>query len=275
VTEPVVRAVIVEDEPAARTALLTLLADEPRIEVAGMATNGREALDIVRRLQPDLLFLDIQLPDLDGFQVLDALAGNVPRGLVFVTAHDEHAIRAFEVHALDYVLKPFGRPRFNAAVVRALERLSAQDALTLQRTLASMAEDRRVGNRDIGELAVGRTAPESTGEPRPRRLLVRNGARVVVVDIETIDWIEASGDYVRIHAGARAYLVSERMHALETLLDPASFLRVHRSLIVNLGRVRELSRDADGGGSVVLLDGVRLRVARSRWDVLVAALGVV
>jgi two-component system LytT family response regulator len=138
-----------------------------------------------------------------------------------------------------------------------------------------MAEDRRVGDRDIGELAVGQAAPESAGEARPRRLLVRNGARVVVVDIETIDWIEASGDYVRIHAGARAHLVSERMHALETLLDAGSFLRVHRSVIVNLGRVRELSRDADGGGSVVLHDGVRLRVARSRWDVLVTALGAV
>src|SRR3954452_8374739 len=150
-----VRAVVVDDEPTAREVVRTLLTEHPTVEVVGEATNGKEAVLLVRRLRPDLLFLDIQMPDQDGFRVLESLGDDVPRGIVFVTAHDEHAIRAFDVHALDYVLKPFGRPRFKAAVARALERLSALDALTLQRTLASMADDRRAGEGPAGELALG------------------------------------------------------------------------------------------------------------------------
>src|SRR5687767_1391061 len=140
---------------------MTLLAEHPSVQVVGEASNGKEAVQLVRQLRPDLLFLDIQMPDLDGFRVLEALGDDVPRGIVFVTAHDEHAIRAFDVHALDYVLKPFGRPRFDAAVARALERLRALDALTLQRTLASMAEDRRAGDAPVGELAVSEAGDDA------------------------------------------------------------------------------------------------------------------
>jgi two-component system LytT family response regulator len=266
-----VRALVVDDEPAAREAIITLLADRHDIVVIGEATNGRDAVECVRRLEPDLLFLDIQMPDQDGFRVLEVLGQDVPRGVVFVTAHDEHAIRAFEVHALDYLLKPFGRQRFLAAVERALERLSALDALTLQRTLASIARDRRSGTEPAGELAVGDTAPARTAFPR--RLAVRNGARIVLVDVNTIDWIEAEGDYARIHASAKTHLVAQRMHALERMLDgEGDFIRVHRSLIVNLRGVRELHREADGGGTLVLRDGIRLRVARGRWDALQSAL---
>jgi two-component system LytT family response regulator len=270
------RAVVVDDEPDARDVVRTLLAGHEKIRVAGEATNGREAVDVVRRERPDLLFLDVQMPDLDGFGVLEALGADVPRGVVFVTAHDEHAIRAFELHALDYVLKPFGRPRFDAAVARAIERLDALDALTLQRTLASMADDRRARDEPPGELSL--THREGgTAVPRSaplQRIGVRNGSRVVVVDVDGIDWIEADGDYVRIHAGKASHLVLQRMHALEEALDPAAFVRVHRSVIVNVARVRELHRDADGGGSVVLKDGVRLRVSRARWGELEGALGM-
>src|SRR5829696_3785567 len=152
-----VRAVVVDDEPTAREVVLTLLAEHPTVQVVGEATNGKEAVLLVRQLRPDLLFLDIQMPDQDGFRVLESLGDDVPRGIVFVTAHDEHAIRAFDVHALDYVLKPFGRPRFKAAVTRALEGLRAMEALTLQRTLASMAADRHADLRSAGEL----TTPDS------------------------------------------------------------------------------------------------------------------
>src|SRR3954466_5380663 len=138
-----IRAVVVDDEPAARDVVLTLLAQHDRIDIVGEATNGVEAVDVIRRLRPELLFLDIQMPALGGFSVLEQLGADVPPGVVFVTAHDEHAIRAFDVHALDYILKPFGRPRFNAALTRAVDRLNALDALTLQQTLASMADDRR------------------------------------------------------------------------------------------------------------------------------------
>lgn len=269
-----VRAVVVDDEPTAREVVTTLLAEHPTVQVVGEATNGKEAVQLVRRLKPDLLFLDIQMPDQDGFRVLEALGDDVPRGIVFVTAHDEHAIRAFDVHALDYVLKPFGRPRFKAAVTRALEGLRAMDALTLHRTLASMAAD-RADSRPVGELSIGEGAAEGEGKPRPtgpRRIGVRNGSKITLVDIEAIDWVEASGDYARIHAGKHAYLVSQRMHALERLLEAREFVRVHRSLIVNVKRVRELHREPDGGGTLVLTDGVRLRVARGRWESMERAL---
>jgi len=269
-----VRAVIVDDEPSAREVVRTLLTEHPTVQVVGEATNGKEAVQLVRRLRPDLLFLDIQMPDQDGFHVLAALGDDVPRGIVFVTAHDEHAIRAFDVHALDYVLKPFGRPRFKAAVTRALDGLRAMDALTLHRTLASMAAD-RADAHPAGELSLGDSAPDGEGKAKPaapRRIGVRNGAKITLVDIDTIDWVEASGDYARIHAGARAYLVSQRMHALERLLESREFVRVHRSLIVNVKRIRELHREADGGGTLVLTDGVRLRVARGRWEAMERAL---
>jgi two-component system LytT family response regulator len=270
-----VRAVVVDDEPTAREVVMTLLAEYPTVQVVGEASNGKEAVQLVRRLRPDLLFLDIQMPDQDGFRVLEALGDDVPRGIVFVTAHDEHAIRAFDVHALDYVLKPFGRPRFNAAVTRALDGLRAMDALTMQRTLASMAADRTADARLAGELSLGDTAPGPGAQARttpPRRIGVRNGAKITLVEIDAIDWVEASGDYARIHSGKHRYLVSQRMHALERLLEAREFVRVHRSLIVNVKRVRELHRDADGGGTLVLTDGVRLRVARGRWDAMERAL---
>ena len=268
------RAVVVDDEPTAREVVMTLLAEHPTVQVVGQATNGNEAVQLVRQLRPDLLFLDIQMPDQDGFHVLEALGDDVPRGIVFVTAHDEHATRAFDVHALDYVMKPFGRPRFRAAVTRALEGLRAMDALTLQRTLASIAAD-RADARPAGELAIGEptsAADETARAPAPRRIGVRNGSKITLVDIDAIDWVEASGDYARIHAGKHAYLVSQRMHALERLLESREFIRVHRSLIVSVKRIRELHRDADGGGTLVLHDGVRLRVARGRWESMERAL---
>ena len=269
-----VRAVVVDDEPTAREVVMTLLAEHPMVEVVGQATNGKEAVQLVRQLRPDLLFLDIQMPDQDGFGVLDALGNDVPRGIVFVTAHDEHAIRAFDVHALDYVLKPFGRPRFRAAVTRALEGLQAMDVLTMQRTLASMAAD-RADAVPAGELSIGEAALDAAAKAKPaapRRIGVRNGAKITLVDIEAIDWVEASGDYARIHAGKGTYLVSQRMHALERLLESREFVRVHRSLIVNVKRIKELHRDPDGGGTLVLTDGVRLRVARGRWEAMERAL---
>jgi two-component system, LytTR family, response regulator len=270
-----VRAVVVDDEPTAREVVMTLLAEHPSVEVVGEASNGTDAVRLVRQLRPDLLFLDIQMPDQDGFRVLEALGDDVPRGIVFVTAHDEHAIRAFDVHALDYVLKPFGRPRFRAAVTRALDGLRAMDALTMQRTLASMAADRTADARPPGVLSLTDAASETAGRPRatpPRRIGVRNGAKITLVDVDAIDWVEASGDYARIHSGKHRYLVSQRMHALERLLEAREFVRVHRSLIVNVKRVRELHRDADGGGTLVLSDGVRLRVARGRWEAMERAL---
>ena len=260
------RAVVADDEPVAREAVLTLLRDQPAIEVVGEAASGDEAVAIVRRLRPDLLFLDVQMPGRDGFAVLSALEGDVPRGVVFVTAFDEHAVRAFEVHALDYVVKPFGRPRFDAAVSRAVSRLEAEEALTLRRTLEALVEGRRTSDHPAGTLA--------SGPARPEHLAVRVGSRTVLVPVADVEWIESDGDYARIHAAGKAHLVSVRMHALEERLDPRRFLRIHRSVIVSLALVSELQRDDDGAGTVVLRSGVRLRVARGRWEHLERALAI-
>lgn len=260
------RALVVDDEPAAREAVVALLADFPAIEVAGEAGSGDAAVETARRLRPDLLFLDVQMPGRDGFGVLEALGADVPRAVVFVTAFDEHALRAFEVHALDYVVKPFGRPRFATAVERALARLVADEALSLRRTLA-------VASLSSGPAAPeGELAPPAAGAALATRLALRLGSRTVLLPVEELDWVEADGDYVRLHAGEAAHFVAGRLSALEERLDPARFLRIHRSLIVRLDRVRELRRDPDGGGSVALHDGVQLRVARGRWEALEQAL---
>ncbi len=268
-----VRAMIVDDEPVARDAVRALLAEHSTIRVVGEAANGRDATAEIRRLRPDLVFLDIQMPDEDGFDVLEQLGADVPPGIVFVTAHDRHAVRAFEVHALDYVLKPFGRPRFAAAVERALDRLRALDALTLRRTLESIADDRRRGLDAPAELSAT-TEPDEEAASAPTRIGVRAGGKLIVVDIDSVDWVEASGDHARIHSASRSWLITQRMHVLERLLSRGDFLRVHRSLIVNLKRIRELHRDEDGAGTVVLTTGVRLRVARARWDALQKALRI-
>jgi two-component system LytT family response regulator len=261
------RAVIADDERVAREAVRTLLADQPAVEVVGEAASGEETVDAVRRLRPDLLFLDVQMPAGDGFRALEALGDEVPRGVVFVTAFDEHAVRAFEVHALDYVVKPFGKPRFDAAVARALARLRAEDALSLQRTLEALV----AGRQDLGPAG---TLAAQTATRRPDRLAVRIGSRTVLVPVGDVEWIESDGDYAQIHAAGAVHLVSVRMHALESMLDPARFVRIHRSTIVCLAQVSELHRDEDGGGAAVLRTGVRLRVARSRWDDLERALAI-
>jgi two-component system LytT family response regulator len=240
-----IRAVIVDDEPSAREAVAMLLLGEPEVEIVGVAANAGEAVTVVRETTPDLLFLDIQMPDADGFAVLDALGADTPRGVVFVTAHDEHAIRAFEVHALDYLLKPFGKPRFHAAVARAIERLRALDGSTLQRTLAAI-----------------------------RRIAVRSGSKVTLVDVDAIQWIEAAGDYARVHTADQSNIIDQRMHALEQDLGTRDFIRIHRSAIVRLTSIAELHRESDGGGTIILAGGVRLRVARGRWEALQIALGL-
>jgi two-component system LytT family response regulator len=260
--ERVFRAVVVDDEPVARAAVLTLLGPEPAIEVVGEAASGEEAVEVVRRSKPDLLFLDVQMPAGDGFKVLETLGADVPGAVVFVTAFDEHAVRAFEVHALDYLVKPFGRPRFAAAVARALARLRADEAWSQRSTLQAL-----LAARDPGPLGT-----LESSAPRPQRLAVRLGSRSLLVEVDDLDWIDAEGDYARLHARGRVHLVSTRLQALEERLDPEKFLRVHRSVIVNLSRVRELSREEDGGGAVVLEGGVRLRVARGRWEALERAL---
>lgn len=264
------RALIVDDEVVAREAVRMLLADVPRITVVGEAANARDAAQLIRDLRPDLVFLDIQMPGEDGLRMLQGLGGDVPRGIVFVTAFDGHAARAFEHHALDYVVKPFGRPRFHAAVTRALERLDGMDALSLVRTLQHVD---LAGAARPHEGSLVPAALRAAASTAPERLGVRIGNRVRVLEVAAIDWIEACDDYTRVHAGSVSCLASERLQDLEQRLTP-KFVRIHRSLLVNASRIRELHRESDGGGSLRLADGVRLRVARNRWDHLIQVLSL-
>ncbi len=269
-----IRAVVADDEPSARDVIRSFVSREPGLEIVGEAAHGDEAVDRVRELSPDLLFLDVQMPDRDGFGVLEALGDQVPRGVVFVTAHDEFALRAFEVHALDYLLKPFGYARFHEAVERVLRSLAGEVALELRRTLETLVEGQRDRYREAGTLVEEAPTPGPTDPATPTRIGVRRGSRTIIVDVPDIDWIEAADDYSRLHVGPGTHLVASRMRELEMLLPRESFLRIHRSAIANLGRVAELRRDSSGGGLAVLRDGVRLRVARSRWEELESALGL-
>jgi two-component system LytT family response regulator len=280
------RAVVVDDEPAGRAAVSTFLADVAAVEIVGEAGSGGQAIALLERTRPDLLFLDIQMPDRDGFAVLEALGDAVPRGVVLVTAHGEHAQRAFDVHAVDYVTKPFGRRRFMSAVERALRRLEAEEALDMSTTLRSLVRSLRLDAGSAPEVrtaappsrrsATAKAPGSSTASPggTPTRIGVRLGNRTTLVDVDAIDWVEADGDLVRLHVGDRVHLLQSTMRDLEETLAGARFFRIHRSALVNLGRIDVLHREPDGGGSVAITTGVRLRVARSRWEALEAALGL-
>ncbi len=244
------RTVIVDDEPPARRKLRTLLKAEPAIDVIGEAGDGIAAVDAVERLQHDLLFLDVQMPGRDGFDVIEEVSlrrrASCP-AVIFVTAFDKYAVKAFDVHAVDYLLKPFDRARLHQAIVRAS-------------TL--------VGESGLSDrlMAVARDATRH----RPlRRVLVRATGRIVFVDVETIDWIEATGHYVTLHAGRDTHLLRESLSDLAARLDPARFARIHRGTVVNLDRVKELRPLFHGEFSVVLKDGTELHATRTYAATLV------
>ena len=223
-----IRTVIVDDEPLARASIRTLLERDPDVEIVGECGSGADAIDVLRASRPDLCFLDVQMPECDGFDVLESLGADAPATIVFVTAHDQYALRAFEVEALDYVLKPFDDGRF----MRVLERAKS-------------------------------LAPKRGGERAVDRLIVKSSGRVVFLRASDIDWIEAADYYASLHVGDRTHMLRRSMTVLERELDPAMFCRIHRSAIVNLARVRELAVDEHGEYEVVLEGGTRLRLSRS------------
>jgi two-component system LytT family response regulator len=246
------RVLVVDDEPIARRRLKAILREEPDVEVVGECEDGEGALEAARRLTPDLLFLDVQMPGLDGFEVVEALGPGSRPAVIFVTAYDQYAVKAFEVHAVDYVLKPFERVRVRAALDRA-------------RALAT-------GEGELGRRL--RALVADLGASRPlRRLMVRAGGRVYFVRTEEIGWVEAAGHYVTLHAGRESHLVRETLAGLEARLDPQRFARIHRSTIVSLEHVRELQPSFHGEYVVVLRDGTRLQCSRTYADRLQRALG--
>ena len=249
-----IRALIVDDEAPARDLIATLLRDEPDLEVVGQCSNGRDALAAIKRFSPDLVFLDVQMPRMDGFAVLAELPADRLPLVVFVTAFDQHAIRAFEVHALDYLLKPFEYDRLRLAVQHARTQLTQGPGAA---GLASLLEE--LHNRGQSW----------------NRLAVRDVGRILFLQPDAIDWIEAEGNYVRLHVGKESHLLRETMNSTEARLASRKFLRVSRSTIVNLERVTEWQPLFHGDSTVILRDGTRLtvsRVYRETLDRLVAQL---
>lgn len=246
-TEPApVRVLIVDDEPPARKRLRALLANEPDVEIVGEAGSGTEAVKIIRAERPDLVFLDIQMPGTDGFGVIREIADDDPPLIVFVTAHDEHAIKAFEVQAVDYVLKPVIEPRLKEAVRRAVERI-------------------RGGNvHDMtGELARLLDRLSKSAAPQSGRLSIKREGSVTFVRVDEVDWIEADGDYVRIHAGKATHVIRETITEVLAKLPQARFVRVHRSIVVNTERIREVQPWFKGDYVLILNDGTKLRSGRT------------
>ena len=235
-----IRTLIVDDEELARLRIRELLQDEGDVEVVGEAADGAEALQRIEADAPDLVFLDIQMPEMTGFEVLETV--DVPRMpvVVFVTAYDEFALRAFEAHAVDYLLKPFYRPRFAVALERARAQVAHRSSGEVDARLRAL----------LGALPSGR--------PYLSRFVVRLGPRIQFVRAEEVDWMEADGNYVRLHAGARDHLLRETLSGLVTRLDPERFLRVHRSVVVNADRIREVQALGKGSYVLILADGTRV-----------------
>jgi two-component system, LytTR family, response regulator len=241
-----IRALIVDDERLAREGIKTFLAEEPDVEVVGECADGASAVRAVEEHRPDLLFLDVQMPSLNGFDVLEAIASELAPLVIFTTAHDEHAIRAFEVNALDYLLKPFKQARFKTALQRVREQLSARSATGGDPRLASLL----AGLRD-----------PARGTPR---ILVKTADHILFLKAEDIDHIEAAGNYLVLHVGKDRHIVRDTMAAMETRLGAAGFMRISRSAIINLNRIGQLEPQvAPGEFCVILKSGARLNMTCS------------
>lgn len=249
------RALIVDDEPLAREGIRELLEGATGVTVAGECGNGRDAVSMIRQDRPDLVFLDVQMPEMDGFEVLDALEPSELPVVIFITAYDQHALRAFEFHALDYLLKPIDPERFAKALARAGEQLELREKRAATDRIVEMLQEVRAGVEYL------------------ERFLIKSHGRVHFLDAADIDWIEAAGNYVKLHSGDDSHLIRETMTALEEKLDPRRFLRIHRSCIVNIDRIKELHPMFKGEYEVLLKDGTKLTLSRTYRSKLQGRLG--
>ena len=251
-----IKALIADDEPLARERLRFLLSGQEEVEVAGECRNGKEAIAALKKSHFDVLFLDIQMPGRDGFEVIEQVGPAHMPVTVFVTAHNEYAVQAFEVHALDYLTKPVEPARLKATLVRVKERIASQAALMTHEQMKSVLH-----------------SLESGGVPRqdfPKRLLVHNGTKDSFVNVNEIDWIEAADYYACLHVGTKSFMLRETIKELSVTLDPGKFVRIHRSIIVNVEQVSEILREGQSEGSVVLKTGQRLRMSKAGWQSLLA-----
>jgi two-component system LytT family response regulator len=248
------RALIVDDEAPARRRIRRLLLEEPDVAVVGECGDGASAIAAIAATRPDLVFLDVQMPERDGFEVVKAIAPRRLPAILFVTAYDRYALRAFDVHAVDYLLKPFTGERFRTALERARERIAGRAS---DPALAALAADLR------------------SRPAYPSRLPVKSGGRTLFVDLAAVDWMEAADNYVRLHAQGREYLVRETLAALDAQLDPDVFARIHRRVIVRIDRIAEVRPISHGDAEIVLRSGTRLAVSRTWRHRLSAADGSV
>jgi two-component system, LytTR family, response regulator len=242
------RVVIVDDERPARAKLRRYLAGASDVEIVGEASGGARGVDVIRATCPDLVFLDVQMPDLDGFGVVEALAGDPKTHFVFVTAHDRYAVKAFEVHALDYLLKPVGPDRFAKVLERVRGELARADAPAIAARVARLVEDLRGGAR------------------YPERILVTEGERGVLLEVDRVDRVEADRNYVTLHAGPEVYRLRGTLEGLERRLDSSKFVRVNRSTILRVGAIKEVHPWFHGEYRVVLGDGTEVTWTRTHLD---------
>ncbi|MGH7717765.1 MAG: LytR/AlgR family response regulator transcription factor [Gemmatimonadaceae bacterium] len=254
------RVVVADDEPLARERMLRLLEADEDVEVVGVCESGEQTVEAIQSTSPDLVLLDVQMSDLDGFGVLSRLDPAKMPLVIFVTAFDEYALSAFRVHALDYLVKPLDPEQFAEAMQRAKQHARQSSAAGEPQRIAELLEHVRAAQRELGRL-VSRSAGRFLD-----RLLVRVDGRLMFVKVDDIDWIEAAGNYVRLHLGKQSHLLRESMSRLEGALDPGNFQRIHRATIVNVDRIREMQPWFSGEYLVLLHDGTRLKLSRFYRD---------
>ncbi|MDQ1706899.1 MAG: two-component system, LytTR family, response regulator [Pyrinomonadaceae bacterium] len=254
---PPIRVLLVDDEPLARAMLREMLSSDAHVTIVGESCNGREALAAIRVHSPDLIFLDVQMPEVGGFEVLSALGKGPLPYIIFVTAYDQYAVRAFEVQALDYLLKPFDQERFDVSWQRAKAQIlrDRNGGGNMDRRILALLEEMKAGNNYL------------------ERLVIKTGGRIFFLDTGEIDWIEAEGNYVSVHSAKKSHLLRETISNLEAQLDPKKFVRIHRSAIIRLDFIEELQPWFHGEYRVILQDGTQLTLSRNHREKLQEALG--
>lgn len=250
-----IRALIIDDEPPARALIRRMLRDTPDLEIVGECANGQEAFAALQQQQPDLIFLDIQMPEMDGFALLEALEGKQTPAVIFVTAFDRYAVRAFDVAAVDYLLKPFDHDRMEKALERVRQDLRDRNSEHRSHRMLELLTQIQARTEYL------------------ERFVIRNNGRVVLVRAEEVDWVESAGNYLLLHAGKSAHMIRDTMQNLERRLDPNRFLRIHRSAIVNLDSIAELNLQSSDDPVVVMKDGNRLPLSRRYREKVSRALG--
>lgn len=269
------RVLIVDDEALGRQRLEDLLASEAGVAIVGTAENGEQAIAAIRRLTPDVVFLDVQMPGKSGLDVVRAIGIDEMPATIFVTAYDQYALKAFDLAAVDYLVKPFDDERFEQALARARRLVALEDVDRLSERLKALLGESRDARDARDARSVPAASQDASAPPQYlERIAVEMKGQVKIVPVKQIDFIEASGPYAELHVGDKVYLVRERMQTLEERLDPARFLRIHRSAIVRLDLVETLIRGAGGDYAVQLKGGVRLKVSRSRYEELAQLLGL-